>query len=539
MACWATAAAAAVLALFPQHAQPIRCSVTVCNDDGVPLQGDRCLIPRDDRTEQRDCDAFGHGYDRCQRIHVRDPRGEVSGIPAVGAYFYRCAKSTEPATFHCGDCDARGMCADDYSSDGFQPTINTRFWCCDSAACNDPARDLGLSMEQYQFGWTYQQSAAAGTWDDNQQCAAEVIAAAEIPLFELSPQQMGECTTLPLGDGAVQAWAGAQAQTGQYLEWQSMCVACDVGSGRLGHAVATHYFYRDLSCSAFSVSKISHYGNPEQCDWDPDRQRGFVSSCELYTPDTDFSVPPAMLRACFATDFRCRAASSLPPFEITQTGCNPFSGDTPSTCRSPALDGLIVFKHVDGTCGLANRMYHVALPAEEVVASTDAGLCLPRGSATQSRQQLFDNLPAGVMGVRACCQQDAAFIYFYADQSCTEYGLPPEHPETELRRGLRFSLNSGMVRAHVLEPNFCWSNLPTVFACLVTAGCERKEISPIFSELWVSAECTSSFGATCPPLIDDLPPTLTCPNPSNLDIAVDYVARLRRDNLVDAFLEVL
>ena len=129
------------------------------------------------------------------------------------------------------------------------------------------------------------------------------------------------------------------------------------------------------------------------------------------------------------------------------------SGDTASSCNSPALDGLILYKHVDSSCGLANRTYHVALPAEEVVASMDAGLCLQRGSAVQSRQQLFDNLPAGVMGVRACCQQDAAFIYFYADQSCTEFGLPPEPPETDPRRGLRFSLNNGMV--HTCVPGLC------------------------------------------------------------------------------------
>jgi hypothetical protein len=280
---WVVGALGGLLALLPQQAQPIRCSVTVCSDDGRPLQEDRCPFPGLDRTEERDCDAFGSGYDRCQRIHVRDPRGEaLSGIPAAGAYFYRCAKSTQPATYHCGACDSRGACADDYSSDGYRPDLYQRFWCCDSAVCNNPAADSGLQTEQFQVGWTYQQSVASGVWDGPEQCGEEVTTAAEILLFELSPQQMGACTTTPqLGD--VQAWAGAQAQTGQYMEWQSMCVACDVGRGRLGESVATHYFYRDSSCSAFSVSKISHYRNPEQCDWDPDRQRGFVSSCESHT----------------------------------------------------------------------------------------------------------------------------------------------------------------------------------------------------------------------------------------------------------------
>ena len=128
-------------------------------------------------------------------------------------------------------------------------------------------------------------------------------------------------------------------------------------------------------------------------------------------------------------------------------------GDTVSSCSSPALDGLIVYRHVDNTCGLAGRTYHVALPAEEVVASANAGLCLSRASATQTHMQLFSKLPVGVMGVRACCQQDAAFIYFYADQSCTEFGLPPEPPETDPRRGLRFSLNNGMVHTYV--PRLC------------------------------------------------------------------------------------
>ena len=86
--------------------------------------------------------------------------------------------------------------------------------------------------------------------------------------------------------------------------------------------------------------------------------------------------------------------------------------------------------------------------------------------------------------------------------------------------------------------NLCLSNLSTLSAWLVTADCEAKRISADFSELWVSAECTSSFGAYCPPLEDRSPPTIACPDLSDLDISVDFVARLRRDNLVDAFLEV-
>ena len=120
-----------------------------------------------------------------------------------------------------------------------------------------------------------------------------------------------------------------------------------------------------------------------------------------------------------------------------------FTGDTASTCPSPALDGLIIYKHVDSTCGLAGRTYHVALPAAEVVADTNAGRCLTRGSATQSQQQLFENLPADVMGVRACCQQDAAFIYYYSDETCNEYGLPAESSAADPKRGLRFSLSNG------------------------------------------------------------------------------------------------
>jgi hypothetical protein len=313
MARWVTAVLGGVLALLPHQGQPIRCSVTVCNDDGRPLQEDRCPFPGDDRTEVRDCDEFGAGYDRCQRVHVLDPRGEaLSGIPASGAYFYRCAKSTQPSTYHCGDCDSRQSCADDYTSDGYRPDFNVRFWCCDSTACNDPAGDAGLPMEQSQVGWKYQQSAASGVWDEPAQCGQEVIDAAVNPLFELSPQQMGQCRpTPPLSD--VQAWAGAQDQTGQYLEWQSMCVACDVGSGRLGAATAVHYFYRDSSCSAFSASKISHYSNPEQCDWDPGRQRGFVSSCELRTPNPNSSSPPVLLLEC--------ACFLLAPDSVLLSGC--------------------------------------------------------------------------------------------------------------------------------------------------------------------------------------------------------------------------
>jgi hypothetical protein len=247
-----------LLSTRPRGSGGIRCSVTVCSDDGVPLLGERCLFPGDDRTEERDCDEFGAGYDRCQRTHVRDPRGEdQSGIPAVGAYFYRCAKSTE-VTYHCGACDSRGECADDYATSDGWLSLNVRFWCCDSAACNDPTSDSGLQFAQQVVGWTYQQGTSSGEWTLPAQCAQEVIAAAPDPLFQLAPAQMGTCRTAV---GEVQAWAGAQ--TDQYAEWQSMCVACDVGSGRLGQAVATHYFYRDNSCSAFAVSKISHYGNPE------------------------------------------------------------------------------------------------------------------------------------------------------------------------------------------------------------------------------------------------------------------------------------
>ena len=85
----------------------------------------------------------------------------------------------------------------------------------------------------------------------------------------------------------------------------------------------------------------------------------------------------------------------------------------------------------------------MALPAAEVVADTNAGRCLTRGSATQSQQQLFENLPADVMGVRACCQQDAAFIYYYSDETCNEFGLPAESSAADPKRGLRFSLSNG------------------------------------------------------------------------------------------------
>ena len=142
-----------------------------------------------------------------------------------------------------------------------------------------------------------------------------------------------------------------------------------------------------------------------------------------------------------------RFASRNIPFN----DCVLAAGDTASTCSSPALDGLIIYSHADASCGLAGRTYLVALPAEEVVASATAGLWLSRASATQSHQQLFNKLPVGVMGVRACCQQDAAFIYFYADQSCREFGLPPGPTETGPRRGLRFSINNGMVHTKVLS----------------------------------------------------------------------------------------
>ena len=210
-------------------------------------------------------------------------------------------------------------------------------------------------------------------------------------------------------------------------------------------------------------------------------------------------------------------------------------GDTASTCNSPPLDGLIIYNHADSTCGLSGRTYHVALPAAEVVASTSDGLCLSRSSTTTQSQQLFHKLPANIMGVRACCQQNDAFLYFYTDQHCREYGVPPEAPETEPRLGLHFSVNNGMVHAEFV----------LICASLIcprlrdsSANCEAKRISADFSELWVSAECPSRFGATCPPLEDNSPPTMTCPNLSDLEISVDYVARLRRDNLVDAFIEV-
>ena len=226
--------------------------------------------------------------------------------------------------------------------------------------------------------------------------------------------------------------------------------------------------------------------------------------------------------------------------DIPFSDCALAAGDTASTCSSPALDGLIIYSHADASCGLAGRIYLAALPAEEVVASTNVGLCLSRGSATQLHQQvLFEKLPADVMGVRACCQQDAAFLYFYADQSCRNYGLPAAAGETDVRRGLRFSLlDIGMVHTHLLEPNLCLPNPSMLSAWLVTAECEAKRISAGFSELWVSAECMSSYGAYCPPLEDRSPPTIVCPDLSNVDISVDFVARLRRDNLVDAFLEV-
>lgn len=164
-------------------------------------------------------------------------------------------------------------------------------------------------------------------------------------------------------------------------------------------------------------------------------------------------LPVMMLVEACSTSSRYHCRFVFTSRNIPFNGCALAAGDTASTCSSPALDGLIIYSHADASCGLAGRTYLVALPAEEVVASTDAGLCLSRGSATQLHQQvLFEKLPAGVMGVRACCQQDAAFIYFYADHSCRNYGLPPEPPETDLRRGLRFSLlDNGMVHTHILE----------------------------------------------------------------------------------------
>lgn len=69
------------------------------------------------------------------------------------------------------------------------------------------------------------------------------------------------------------------------------------------------------------------------------------------------------------------------------------------------------------------------------------------------------------------------------------------------------------------------------------ASCEAKAISSDSAELWVSAECSSPFGATCPPLEDESPPTIFCPDSSTLEISIDFVAGLRQDNLIDAFIQ--
>ena len=465
---WRSAAALPPLLLLLLQRPPptcgVTCAVTVCSDDGSPLTGAsavRCAVPNaaSDWTEQRDCDAFGGGFDRCQRVHVRDPRGQVvSGIPAVGAYFYRCAKAAEAASYHCGAVDSRGEAADDYSTGDGYLDGNVRFWCCGTDGCNDPAGDTGLQLAQGVVGWTYQQQASSAVWSQQSHCPAQVVAMSSSPLYQLPPQQMGQCLT---ATGDKQAWAGAQTQ--QYAEWQSMCVACDMGGGNLGQPTASHYYYSDTSCTAFSVSKISHYLHSEQCDWDAGRQRGFVSSC-----------------------------------------------DTASTCPSPALDGLTIYMHADNTCGLSGRSYHAALPSAEVIAS-DSGTCLARGSVAASQQRLFETLPGDAMGVRACCQQGGAFLYYYSDTDCENFGLPPVAPSTSPRRGLRFSLNAG-------------------------SSCEAKAMTPAETEIWVSAECTSAVGASCPPLDDADPPAITCPDLSAQDISVDFVARLRRTNMVADFI---
>ena len=90
-----------LLSTRPRGSGGIRCSVTVCSDDGVPLLGERCLFPGDDRTEERDCDEFGAAVavavERMKTAPLVPPRAskntsiESDQRPLVEAYRRRTA----------------------------------------------------------------------------------------------------------------------------------------------------------------------------------------------------------------------------------------------------------------------------------------------------------------------------------------------------------------------------------------------------------------------------------------------------------------
>ena len=201
--------------------------------------------------------------DRCARWHISDPSGREGGIPAAGAWYYNCARSSDATMCHpnSGTVNSRGTALTD--SD---PASTLRSWCCINSAdgsvlCNDPSADVedGLALQTGVIGWEYRQKPSWG--NEITGCASDVTQATPVaPLLsvralaalarfassltalagsfpQISPANMGQCQPKP-GSSTMNLWLGQQKDLQPHPSWQAHCVVCELGLGRVGDRCA-------------------------------------------------------------------------------------------------------------------------------------------------------------------------------------------------------------------------------------------------------------------------------------------------------------
>eukprot|EP01048_Picozoa_sp_COSAG05_P018989 COSAG05_NODE_2885_length_2539_cov_8.832787_1_plen_298_part_00 len=248
-----------LILLLVRGAAATPCYVSVCTKTSVvpPSATRRCFEPLQFLNIQQEC---GGSMDRCVRWHISDPSGRK--IPAAGVWYYGCAQASDGTTCSAagtGTAIARGA-ALEVQSEG----IKRRSFCCansgDSAACNNPAADVGpgLPLAAGVFGWEYRQKPSWGSSIEGG-CANDMTSATAVaPLLSVSAANMGGCQPKP-DSATMNLWLGDSKDDVPHGSWQAYCVACDLGAGRVGDKCALNRCVISLLCH---TRCLPHCPNP-------------------------------------------------------------------------------------------------------------------------------------------------------------------------------------------------------------------------------------------------------------------------------------
>jgi hypothetical protein len=385
-------------------------------------------------------------------------------------------------------------------------------WCPQGAgsqsaeACNDPAMDVSLGAPLTTTdGWFYTQEP---TWTQTADCAS-AVALAPIPLaplFRVPAAQMGSCLPIPSGSSSgirsasdLQLWLGAEAGSGRapWAAWGSHCVACDLGSGRIGDAVSRLVFYSHSGCHWRHSTEAQVFLQPGLCQRDGARGVAFRAGC-----------------------------------------------DTAAVCPGPPLGGARI-QQMNGDasmrCPRANRVYHLAVSGADLDRCLSRPASLPPPGATAfDPLTVFTAVPTDARSVRACCTASHLVLYYYADGACqqrlgglptlsalddpTDLGPPRVGLELPLASCAKQTVDAGAVRPRAsysdqIRPDCC-GRLKHERWLVQEAGAERL---PGLS--WYAASCTPSaaYGGTCPALLDTTSPTILCPTLHTATVDVTQV----------------